>query len=376
MKRFARLDGIITVVDAKHIEQHLDEEKPEGAENESEEQVAFADRILLNKTDLVAEADLERIEARLKSINRFAPIVRCCQSEVDVGSVLNIKGFDLQRTLEIDPEFLDTDSEHVHDSTVTSLSIVQSTDVHMMLLNEWLSTLLKTKGPSIFRMKGVLAISQAKHKYVYQGVHMIFDGKFDDLWAEGEPRQSKLVFIGKNLDHDELKAGFLACLDSPENQGKITKMQQAAALAKAGVQQANMLLDAARKGDVEVLQQQLSKGVNPSQGNEIGQTALHMACIWAISKSVDALINAGANVNAQNTLMGETPLHSLARVDKGEMPARLEIARKLIDAGADLKITDGGGFMAYESERLNMREGGWVDELREILTPPDLACAT
>ena len=108
--------GIVTLVDAKHIEQHLDEEKPEGAENEAVEQVAFADRLLLNKVDLVSEADLGRVEARLRAINRFAPIQRCEQAAVDVGSLLDIRGFDLERTLEMDPEFLSTDGEHAHDA--------------------------------------------------------------------------------------------------------------------------------------------------------------------------------------------------------------------------------------------------------------------
>ena len=103
VKAFARLDGIVTLVDARHIEQHLDEEKPEGAENEAVEQVAFADRLLLNKVDLVSEADLGRVEARLRAINRFAPIQRCEQAAVDVGSLLETRGFDLERTLEMDP---------------------------------------------------------------------------------------------------------------------------------------------------------------------------------------------------------------------------------------------------------------------------------
>jgi len=103
VKSFARLDGIVTLADAKHIEQHLDEEKPEGAENEAVEQVAFADRILLNKTDLVTEEDLVRIETRLKSMNSFAPIKRCTKAEVDVDWVLDIGAFDLKRTLEMDP---------------------------------------------------------------------------------------------------------------------------------------------------------------------------------------------------------------------------------------------------------------------------------
>merc|ERR1719408_676022 len=117
VKEFARLDGIITLVDAKHIEQHLDEEKPEGAENEAVEQIAFADRLLLNKTDLVSEEDLVRVEKRLKGINGNAQIVRCQQSNVSVDSVLNIQGFDLKRTLEMDPEFLNTDGEHEHDDS-------------------------------------------------------------------------------------------------------------------------------------------------------------------------------------------------------------------------------------------------------------------
>ena len=103
VKSFARLDGIVTLVDAKHIEQHLDEEKPEGAENEAVEQVAFADRILLNKTDLVEEADLVRIEARIKSMNAHALVQRCQKANVAVDWVLNVGAFDLTRTLEMDP---------------------------------------------------------------------------------------------------------------------------------------------------------------------------------------------------------------------------------------------------------------------------------
>merc|ERR1712060_136769 len=102
VKSFARLDGIVTLVDAKHIEQHLDEEKAVGAENEAVEQVAFADRILLNKTDLVSNEDLVRIETRLKSMNSHAPIRRCTKAEVDVDWVLDIGAFDLKRTLEMD----------------------------------------------------------------------------------------------------------------------------------------------------------------------------------------------------------------------------------------------------------------------------------
>ena len=213
---FSRLDGIITLVDAKHVEQHLDDEKPEGAENEAIEQLAFADRVLLNKIDLVSEEDLTRVEGRIRSINKFAPIKRCQQSNVSVDSVLNIEGFDLTRTLEMDPEFLKSTGEHVHDQTVSSLSIVQPRDPDLDETQKWMRKLLKEKGADIFRMKGVLSVALEEQKFVYQGVHMIFKGTFDEDWTEDEDRVSTLVFIGKNLDHDELRTGFAACLYSEE----------------------------------------------------------------------------------------------------------------------------------------------------------------
>merc|ERR1719362_1130629 len=123
VEKFSRLDGIVTLVDAKHIEARLDEEKPEGVENEAVEQVAFADRMILNKIDTVSEEDLVRVEARLRSVNAFAPIHRAERSSVSVDNVLNIHGFDLKRTLENDPEFLKTDGEHQHDASVSSVSI-------------------------------------------------------------------------------------------------------------------------------------------------------------------------------------------------------------------------------------------------------------
>jgi len=216
VKSFARLDGIVTLFDAKHIEQHLDEEKPEGAENEAVEQVAFVDRILLNKTDLVEEADLTRIEARLKSMNAAALVQRCTKAAVDVDWVLNIGAFDLKRTLEMDPEFLNTDGEHSHDTTVSSVSITQEDLVDFGLFDEWTSGILRTKGTDMYRMKGVINARFATQKYVYHAVHMIFNGDFEE-WDEEEVKGNKLVFIGKNLDAAALRAGFAACLATPEN---------------------------------------------------------------------------------------------------------------------------------------------------------------
>ena len=230
--QFARLDGIVTLVDAKHIEQHLDEEKPEGAENEAVEQVAFADRLLLNKCDLASgEEELQRVEARLRAINAFAPIQRCEQAEVDVSSVLGIRGFDLQRTLEMEPGFLDTQgAEHQHDESVSSMSIVQPGEVDGEVLQDWLHTLLQTQGASIFRMKGVLSVAGSDRKLVYQAVHMILQWTAQERWPEGEARVSRLVFIGKALDRAQLRAGFAACVLSPE------LLQRKAAKKAAGEQ--------------------------------------------------------------------------------------------------------------------------------------------
>jgi len=164
----------------------------------------------------VSEADLFRIESRLKGINAFAPIMRTEKAQVSVDSVLNIKAFDLKKTLDMDPEFLNTDGEHEHDNSVSSISIIQPGNVDLELVQKWVGQLLQEKGAQIYRMKGVLSISNADEKFVYQAVHMLFRGNFDDKWEAGEPRESKLVFIGKNLDEKELRDGFNACIDTPE----------------------------------------------------------------------------------------------------------------------------------------------------------------
>lgn len=230
VRAFARLDGIVTLVDAKHIEQHLNETKAEGVVNESACQVAFADRLLLNKIDLVPDAAaLERVEARLRELNSFAPIRRCTRSNVSVDAVLGIDGFDLQRTLSHDPSFLDAGKAPTqHDALVRSHSINQGEARHLRgairkgelmlhLVEAWLAGLLETHGADIYRMKGVLAIAHAEERYVFHAVHMTMEGTFEEPWAEGEPRESKLVFIGRELDPEALDASFNACLDTPQS---------------------------------------------------------------------------------------------------------------------------------------------------------------
>ena len=209
-----KLDGIITVADAKHITQHLDEEKPEGVENESVEQIAFADRIMLNKIDLVSEEELDEVETKIKSINRFAPIYRTENSIIDPANLINIGSFDLEKTLEMDPEFLDTESEHEHDDRVTSTSSKFVGALNVNKLERWIGELMQSKGEDLFRYKGVLAVKGMDQKFVFQGVHMLFGGGFSSEvapWKEGEIRECRFVFIGRNLDHEELQQGLMDC---------------------------------------------------------------------------------------------------------------------------------------------------------------------
>ena len=209
-----KLDGIITVTDAKHITQHLDEEKPEGVENESVEQIAFADRIMLNKIDLVSDEELREVESKIKSINRFAPIYQTENSIIDPANLINIGSFDLDRTLEMDPEFLDTESEHEHDDRVTSTSSRFEGALNVNKLERWIGELMESKGEDLFRYKGVLAVKGMDQKFVFQGVHMLFGGGFSSEvapWKEGETRECRFVFIGRNLNHEELQKGLMDC---------------------------------------------------------------------------------------------------------------------------------------------------------------------
>ena len=211
---YYKLDGIITVVDAKHIIQHVEEEKPEGIENESVEQLAFADRIMLNKIDLVSTEEIKEVEKRIKTINGFAPIYHTENSIIDPKDLINIGSFDLEKTLEMDPEFLDTESEHEHDERVTSTSSKFEGALNINKLNRWIGDLLQDYGEDLFRYKGVLAVRGMDQKFVFQGVHMLFAGDFSSevaSWKEDEVRECRFVFIGRNLDHEALQAGLLEC---------------------------------------------------------------------------------------------------------------------------------------------------------------------
>lgn len=222
------LDGIVTVVDAKHLLLHLDESK------EAQEQIAFADVILLNKIDLASEEELVQLEKRITEMNQVARILRCQRGIVSVETLLNVGSFDLDRILEHEPDFLKDashkkhdhhehhDHEHHHDEHhhdhehykgVASIGIIEEGTLIPQKLNEWFREVLMNQGQDIFRMKGVLNIKGDKRRYVFQGVHMQFEGKPDRPWRENEPRTNKLIFIGRNLDRKSLQEGFRACLE-------------------------------------------------------------------------------------------------------------------------------------------------------------------
>ena len=209
-----KLDGIITVVDSKHITQHLDDEKPDDVENEAVEQIAFADRILLNKIDLANDSEIKEVVKRIKGINALAPIYQTENSIIDPSELIGIGSFDLDKTLEMDPEFLDTDAEHEHDQNVTSISSKFKGELNVNKLERWIGELMQTKAEDLFRYKGVLAVKGMDQKFVFQGVHMLFGGDFSHeigLWKDGEDRECRFVFIGRDLDHQELEAGLLEC---------------------------------------------------------------------------------------------------------------------------------------------------------------------
>lgn len=327
-----RLNAIVTMVDAKHVLLHLDDAP------EAKEQIAFADVILLNKTDLIAAADLAALEARIKRMNGAAKTYRTTNAEIAIDRVLNVGGFNLGRATEVDPQFLEPEypfewggiyqlspgktvfnldvgpdpqmdvallpvkslgetdiatareaavlvfsdwetvlvsgdailpgsvlqrltfptfpaafpvqverpglyalftqhhpnefsaslhvggegltpvwqhtfkPDHEHDEEITSVGITTLGELDGKRLNDWISLLLRTKGNDIFRMKGVLSVKGATKRLVFQGVHMLFDAKFDREWQKGETRTNTLIFIGRKLDRAELNEGFKACL--------------------------------------------------------------------------------------------------------------------------------------------------------------------
>jgi len=207
-----RLDGIVTVVDAKHVSQHWDAP-------EVPEQIAFADVVLLNKIDLVTTAQADELEARILRMNPLAKVHRTVDAEIDMTAILNLGGFELGRIqsegdktfpLSLVDEGGESERVHRHDDSISSVGIELAGDLNAKRFNAWMSGLLQTNGADIFRMKGIVAMQGDPRKFVFQGVHMMFDGRPAAAWGT-TPRSTRVVFIGRNLNRAELSAGIRSC---------------------------------------------------------------------------------------------------------------------------------------------------------------------
>ena len=200
-----RLDAIVTVVDAKNLPARLADSAEAAA------QIAFADVIVLNKTDLVDAAALEGVEAAIRRINRFAAIHRTQHSAVEIDAVMNQGAFDLARILaDVKPDFL-TETEHEHNDDINSMSFEVARPIDPEKFNAWIGQLLAEKGQDLLRTKGILHYAGDDRRFAFQAVHMIADGDFIGPWPPGEEKRSRLVFIGRNLNRPQLRRGFEAC---------------------------------------------------------------------------------------------------------------------------------------------------------------------
>jgi G3E family GTPase len=225
VKAKSKLDAVVTVADAKHLLDRLADS------HEAEEQIAFADVILLNKTDLVTRDELAAVERRIRAINPQAIIHRTERCAIPLDKVLDRGAFDLDRILSLDPEFLDGHDhdhhDHDHDhhdhdhhhhhhhdiegSGISSVSLRAGT-LNPKVFFPWIERITQEFGPQILRLKGILSFKDDGERYVVQGVHMIIEGNHQRPWKADEKRESRLVFIGRNLDEKMLKTGFEACL--------------------------------------------------------------------------------------------------------------------------------------------------------------------
>jgi G3E family GTPase len=224
-----KLDAIVTVVDAKHVRSQLK------TSEEAAEQIAFADVILLNKTDLVSKEELAAIERQIRQVNATARVHKMRRGDVALEKIMGLGAFDLDRVTEIDPHFLPDhdcddacahhDHHHDHDhrghdhdkhdhvaaSGISSVSLSTDKLINPEKLLPWLNDLTQARGPDILRLKGIMAFPDEPKRFVVQGVHMIVEGDTQRDWKDGEKRVSRLVFIGRNLDRAELETAFEAC---------------------------------------------------------------------------------------------------------------------------------------------------------------------
>ncbi len=206
-----KLDAIVTVADAKHLTGEL-ERAPE-----AQEQIAFGDVVLVNKTDLVDGDDLDAVEARIRQINPTAQVIRTTRSDAPLDAILGQSAFDLDRILEADPEFLDGGHHHHHhhDAHVSSFSLVTDEPIDPEKVFPWIQKITQEFGIDLLRMKGILALKDDPRRYVAQAVHMMLEGDHQRPWRDDEKRVSRMVFIGRNLPRDVIEDGFMKCRAAP-----------------------------------------------------------------------------------------------------------------------------------------------------------------
>jgi G3E family GTPase len=195
------LDAIVTLVDAKHAPLQLDEH------HEAQEQVGFADRILLTKTDLVNPDEVQALRQRLARMNPRARIAESRQGVAALEDLLDIRGFNLNAILEIEPDFL-SDVTHEHDDEITSFVFREKRPMDLEKIEDFLSAMVQVHGAQLLRYKGILNIHGVDRRVVFQGVHMLMGSDLAQPWAAGETRESKMVFIGKDLPREALEKGL------------------------------------------------------------------------------------------------------------------------------------------------------------------------
>jgi G3E family GTPase len=236
--RKTRLDAVVTVADAKWLSDRL-KDAPE-----AKNQIAFADVVLINKTDLVSPEELREVEGRIRGINPYAKVHRTERAQIPLSEVLDRNAFDLDRILDIEPEFLETEDDHdhhhahghdhghdhgdghhhhhhdghthglkhYHDEEMQSVSLRSDKPLDSDKFFPWVQNLVQTEGPSILRCKGILSFKNDDDRFVFQGVHMILDGDHQRPWKKGEKRDSRIVFIGRNLPEETIRKGFESCI--------------------------------------------------------------------------------------------------------------------------------------------------------------------
>lgn len=202
------LDAVIAVIDAKHFLAQADDS------HEALEQAAFADVILLNKTDLVDAQTLARVRDRLHAINRFAKVIETVNSGAPLDEVLDCGAFDLERILAVEPGLLSEEDDHEHDESIISVSLTTQAPIDSDKFSDWIRGFIMRRGTDVLRSKGILNLEGQAKRYVFQGVHMVMDSAWGAPW-DGSGRESRLVFIGRDLQADELEKGFLTCTATP-----------------------------------------------------------------------------------------------------------------------------------------------------------------